>query len=405
MKPIRSHRAAGQAPLRVLIIPDKFKGTLTAGAAAEAMAAGWRKGRPQDSLTCLPMSDGGDGFGEVFSLLLQGCRQTVRTVDAAHRPCATRWWWEPKTRTAIVESAAVIGLALLPPQEFHPFALDTFGLGAVFRAAATKGARRCVVGIGGSATNDGGFGLARALGWEFLARDGEALKRWTDLVRLDRVRVPARPCQFHELLAAVDVRNPLLGPRGATRVYGPQKGLRPMDFDLAERCLGNLARVLGRQADRAFAREPGAGAAGGLGFGMLAFLRGRLEPGFELFARQAALGAQLRRADLVITGEGAIDRSTRMGKGVGQIARCCSRLRLPCIALAGQLGLSSRSRLFTRAHALTELTTPADALTHAALWLARLSERTAFEAVAWLPPGPAFRKNAPARSPGKPQGR
>ena len=122
-------------PLHVLIIPDKFKGTLTAAAAAEAIARGWRRARPGDSLDLLPMSDGGDGFGEVTSALLKARIQHVKTVDAAHRPCVARWWWEPRTRTAIIESAAVIGLAMLPPKRFHPFQLDTLGLGAVVRAA------------------------------------------------------------------------------------------------------------------------------------------------------------------------------------------------------------------------------------------------------------------------------
>ena len=128
-------------PLRVLIIPDKFKGTLTARAAAEAIARGWHKARGQDSLDLLPMSDGGDGFGEVTSALLKAKTQRVRAVDAAHRPCVARWWWEPHTRTAIIESAAVIGLGMLPPRRFHPFQLDTLGLGAVVRVAAKRDAR------------------------------------------------------------------------------------------------------------------------------------------------------------------------------------------------------------------------------------------------------------------------
>ena len=306
--------------LKVLIIPDKFKGTLTAPAAAEAIARGWRKARPGDLLSLLPMSDGGDGFGEVTSALLKARIQRVRTVDAAHRPCVAKWWWEPKTRTAIIESAGVIGLAMLPPKRFHPFQLDTLGLGAVVQAAAKRGARRCLMGIGGSATNDGGFGLARALGWEFLDRKGVLIEHWTGLGQLERIRVPQRRRWFNSVVVATDVRNRLLGQRGATRVYGPQKGLRAQDLALAERCLGRLARVLKQQFGRDVAREPGTGAAGGLGFGLVAFLGAELQPGFELFARQAALDRHLRAADLVVTAEGAIDRSTLMGKGVGQIA-------------------------------------------------------------------------------------
>jgi glycerate kinase len=360
--------------LQVLIIPDKFKGTLTAAAAAEAIARGWRRARAGDSLSLLPMTDGGDGFGEVTSALLKAKVQRVKAVDAAHRPCVAKWWWEARTRTAIIESASVIGLAVLPPRRFHPFQLGTLGLGAVVRAAAKRGARRCLMGIGGSATNDGGFGLARALGWDFLNHKGELIEQWTGLHQLERIRAPQRRQWFSELVVATDVENRLLGRRGATRVYGPQKGLRPQDFALAERCLGRLARVVKAQFGRDFAREPGAGAAGGLGFGLLAFLGAELQPGFELFARQAALARRLREADLVVTGEGAIDRSTLMGKGVGEIARLCRKLKIPCIGLAGVVSASlGTGALFAQARALTELTTVAQAKAKPAYWLERLA--------------------------------
>jgi glycerate kinase len=368
-------------PLRVLIIPDKFKGTLAASAAAEAIARGWRKVRPQDDLDLVPMSDGGDGFGEVMSSLLPAKGQRVKTVDAAHRPCAARWWWEPRTKTAIIESAAVIGLAMLPPKQFHPFQLDTQGLGDVVRAAAGKGAKRCLVGIGGSATNDGGFGLARALGWQFLDRSGQPIECWTGLCRLERIRAPQRRRWFARCLVATDVQNPLLGVRGATRVYGPQKGLRPRDFKVAEQCLGCLARVVERQSGRNFAREPGAGAAGGLGFGLLVFLGAELTPGFDLFAQHAGIERLLRGADLVITGEGAIDSSTLMGKGVGQVAQRCRRLKIPCIGLGGVVSIrSGAEELFAQAHALTELTSVRQAKAQPARWLERLAQRVASSA-------------------------
>src|SRR3954463_2679591 len=153
--------------LNVLIIPDKFKGTLSAQAAAEAIARGWKQIRPDDDLELLPMSDGGDGFGLLLSHLLNAQKERIKTVDAAHRPCEAKWWWHAPTRTAIIESALVVGLAQLPPGKYHPFELDTRGLGEVLLAANAKGAKRCVVGIGGSATNDGGFGMAAALGWQF----------------------------------------------------------------------------------------------------------------------------------------------------------------------------------------------------------------------------------------------
>jgi glycerate 2-kinase len=365
-------------PLRVLIIPDKFKGTLTAAEAAEAIARGWRRARPADALDLLPMSDGGDGFGEVTNALLKGRIQYVKTVDAAHRPCSAKWWWQPRTQTAIIESAAVIGLAMLPPKQFHPFQLDTLGLGAVVRAAAKRGARRCLLGIGGSATNDGGFGLARALGWEFLDCGGEAIEQWADLIRLERIRAPRRRRWFSSLVVATDVRNHLLGARGATRVYGPQKGLRLRDFALAERCLSRLASIAKHQFRRDFAREPGAGAAGGLGFGLMAFLQAQMQPGFDLIARQASLERRLGAADLVITGEGAIDRSTLMGKGVGQVGRRCRELKIPCIGLAGMMDISAgKGRCFSQVRALTELTGVAQAKARPAYWLERLAQRVA----------------------------
>jgi glycerate kinase len=365
-------------PLKVLIVPDKFKGTLTSRAATEAIARGWRKARPGDSLRLLPMSDGGDGFGEVMGGLLQAEIQHVKTIDAAHRPCVVKWWWQPKVKTAVVESAAVIGLAMLPAKRFHPFELDTFGLAAVIRAAARKGAKRCLMGIGGSATNDAGFGLARGLGWEFVNEHGNSIERWTGLDGLRQIRAPKRRRWFDDLLVAVDVQNPLLGRRGATRVYGPQKGLRPGDFEVAERCLRRLAQVVKRDFGRGFVRAPGAGAAGGLGFGLLAFLDAKLEPGFDLFARYAALGGHLRWADLGVTGEGAIDHSTFMGKGVGQIAQCCRKLKIPCIGLAGVVSASRRTaKLFAQTRALTQLTTVQQAKAQPARWLERLAQQVA----------------------------
>lgn len=377
-------------PIRVLIAPDKFKGTLTASQAAHAIARGWRRARPADQVELLPISDGGDGFGEVLGELLGARPQEVRSVNAAHEPCSVRWWWDPKTKTAIIESARAIGLAMLPPGKNHPFELDTFGLGDVLRAAAKRGAERCIVGIGGSATNDGGFGLARAMGWRFLDGRGRELDRWTELNTLARIVPPRRKRLFKSLTVAVDVRNPLLGSHGATRVYGPQKGLRPQDFLKAERCLKRLAFVAQqprftashasgpRGLKAGLQTRPGAGAAGGLGFGLVLFLGARFTPGFELIARRGGLARRLARADLVIAGEGAMDRSTLMGKGAGQVADLCRKLEIPCIGLAGVLTRSPQlARRFAQLHALTDLTTADEAKANAAFWLEQLAERAA----------------------------
>ncbi len=364
--------------LRVLIIPDKFKGTLTATAAAAAIAEGWRSVRPDDELTLLPMSDGGDGFGEIFGRLLHSKKRTIHTIDAAHRRIRASWWFDPRTGTAIVESASVIGLAMLPSGKYHPFDLDTFGLGTVLTAAARRGARLCLVGIGGSATNDGGFGMARALGWRFLSQDGHMIERWIDLAALARILPPAKsPLRGMNITVAMDVQNRLLGKHGATRVYGPQKGLRAGDFALAERCLRRLAWVMKRQSGKDFASMQGAGAAGGLGFGLFAFADADSESGTELFSRHAKLMKQLKAADLVITGEGSIDTSTLMGKGVGDLARLCSKLKIPCLGLAGVLRNEKKiRRAFGYLDAIVPgLAGPRSARSAPALWLKRLTAR------------------------------
>jgi glycerate kinase len=361
---------------RILIVPDKFKGSLTARQAAEAIARGWREARPKDFLDLLPMSDGGDGFGEVLSGLLGASRRSVMTLDAAHRPLRCVWWWA-KTKTAIIESAKVNGLAMLAGKGFHPFQLDTFGLGKVLRAAEKAGASNCVIGVGGSATNDGGFGLARGLGWKFFGRDGEELDQWWQLLYLTEIRAPAAPLRLR-VVVAVDVLNPLLGPDGCSRIYGPQKGLRPEDFDLAEKCLARMAAVLREQHNIDGANVPGAGAAGGLGFGLTVFAGARVESGFDLFAKYARLQQRIRAADVVITGEGAMDEQTRMGKGVGQIARLCGRLGVPCVGFAGVVEKSVKeSKLFAHTRALTERASLPRAQSQAAYFLQRLSKETA----------------------------
>lgn len=366
-------------PLQVLIAPDKFKGTLTAHQAAEAIASGWKSVRPTDALALLPMSDGGDGFGEIISELIGAQPQTTKTVDAARRPLDAAWWWHEESKTAIIESARVIGLAMLPRGKYHPFELDTFGLGAVLRDAAHHGAKNCIVGIGGSATNDGGFGMARALGWQLFNNHEEDITSWTELHHLSLIRPPAEVRLFENLIVAVDVQNPLLGPSGCSRVYGPQKGLT--EFDLAERCLGQLATVMKSELKIDHANTPGAGAAGGLGYGLMSFLGAKMEPGIDIFERHARLSERVQQSQLVITGEGALDEQTLMGKGVGEIANVCQKHRVPCLGLAGFVPDPEQAKTkFTGTWALTPHFTDKDsAMREPALWLERLAAKAAGE--------------------------
>ncbi|MDQ2644842.1 MAG: glycerate kinase [Myxococcota bacterium] len=319
--------------LRVLVVPDKFKGTLTAREAAAAIVEGWRSERAGDVLETLPMSDGGDGFGDVIGALLAAEPRACATVDAAGQPRNAEWWLDVGERAAVVEAAQVNGLALLPRAAYHPFELDSFGLGAVLSEAQLAKAAHVYVGLGGSATNDGGFGLARSLGWRFFDERDRELRSWTELESLTRVSAPESRLAFERITVAVDVQNPLLGANGATRVYGPQKGLAPDELPRAEACLARLAKIVAPEL--AFA--PGAGAAGGLGFGLLAFCQAALEPGVAFFARLSGLELRIAAADIILTGEGRLDRSSFMGKGVGAVAAWAARAGKPCWCLAGSV--------------------------------------------------------------------
>jgi glycerate kinase len=368
--------------LRILIVPDKFKGTLTARQAAAAIARGWSEVRPEDRLEELPMADGGDGFGEVLGHLLSAQLQTCSTVDSAGRPRAADWWLAPDACIAVIETAQVNGLALLPAGHYHPFQLDTFGIGAVLRDAEQAGARHVYVGIGGSSTNDGGFGLARSLGWSFWDVGGNELRVWTELDQLSRVEAPFQRLAFDDLIIAVDVANPLLGANGASQVFGPQKGLGEADILKAEACLRRLAQVIEAQTGEDVSLDAGSGAAGGLGFGLRAFCGGIFQSGGEIFATLSRLEQRIQDADLVITAEGAMDAQTLMGKGVGVIAEAAARAGKPCLCLAGTVSVNLASvpwPNFKSFAIVPSFATLGDAKAHAGDCLRRLAAHAASE--------------------------
>ena len=365
---------------RILIVPDKFKGSLSALEAAGAIARGWAAACPDDTLTLLPMSDGGDGFGPVMAGALGLEEQLVDAVNAAGQARPAAWWFDSESGQAVVETAQSNGLALLPRGRFHPFGLDTCGVGQLLLAAGQSGAAHCLTGIGGSATNDGGFGMARALGWVFRDESGKVIEQWTRLDVLALIESPTSRA-WPSLTVASDVQNPLLGVDGATWVYGPQKGMRPEDFAKADACLGRLATVTAETLGSDFSLTPGSGAAGGLGFGLMAFAGATIESGFEVFAKATDLEAKVGQADFVVTAEGAIDEQTLMGKGTGQVAVFCQRLGKPSIGLAGQLALGQSEvkpgkRLFWRLAALVpDLASESEAMANAASHLEQLAKR------------------------------
>ena len=365
---------------RILIVPDKFKGSLSSLEAAEAIARGWAAACPDDTLTLLPMSDGGDGFGPVMAGALGLEEQLVDVVNAAGQARPAAWWFDSESGQAVVETAQSNGLALLPRGRFHPFGLDTCGVGQLLLAAGQSGAAHCLTGIGGSATNDGGFGMARALGWVFRDESGKVIEQWTRLDGLALIESPTSRA-WPSLKVASDVQNRLLGVDGATWVYGSQKGMRPEDFAKADACLGRLATVTAETLGSDFSLTPGSGAAGGLGFGLMAFAGATIESGFEVFAKATDLEAKVGQADFVVTAEGAIDEQTLMGKGTGQVAVFCRRLGKPSIGLAGQLALRQSEvepgkRLFWRLAALVpDLACESEAMANAASHLEQLAKR------------------------------
>jgi len=310
--------------------PDCFTGTLTAPEAAEAMAEGWRRVRPGDDLALLPMSDGGPGFLDV----LPGTLVSQLVEDPLARPTLASYRLDGTT--AWVESAQACGLHLLDEADRDPAVTTTYGVGQLVRAAVEAGATRVVIGLGGSATNDGGAGFLAALGVRREGADGERLAPGC-LPLASAVRLVGQPLPV-ELVAATDVDNPLLGEHGATRVFAPQKGGR--DLDALEAALAHWADLAENHL-RPARNLPGAGAAGGLGFAILA-AGGTQVSGVALAADAVGLGAALAGADLVLTGEGSFDWQSLRGKVVAGVAGLAAGEGVPCVVVAGRTSLGRR---------------------------------------------------------------
>jgi glycerate kinase len=326
--------------MRVLVCPDKFRGTLSAPQAAEAIETGWRRIRPGDELDLLPLADGGEGSLDTLTSVGGQLRKTV--VDGPLRdPVDTEFGLLPDG-TGIVESARAIGHEVVPANRRDPGRTTTRGVGGLMRAALDAGARRVLVCLGGSVTNDGGAGMARALGARFVGADGVSLpeggKALLSLASID-VRLMDPRIVRTDIVGLTDVDNPLVGPQGASAVFAPQKGASPDDVWLLDRALGHLAAVVERDLGVDATTEPGAGAAGGLGFGLLVFCGARLRPGIEAIAAVTGLDRRIDRADLVLTGEGELDASSLRGKVVGAVLERASLAGTPAAILCGRNAL------------------------------------------------------------------
>ncbi|MTK03754.1 glycerate kinase [Micromonospora sp. CP22] len=330
--------------MRVLLCPDKFAGTLPAPQVAAAVADGWREVAPGDELLVKPLADGGPGFLDVLAEALPGRRVPVRTTDPLGRPADGEMLLTDGGEVAWLESAQACGLHLLDTTERNPLTTTSYGLGLLIAAAVEVGARTVVVGLGGSATNDGGAGMLAALGavalddsGTALPYGGAALSAAATLDGLPRLRDT-------RLIAATDVDNPLLGLHGASNVFGPQKGADRADVLLLDAALGRWAEVLERDlpgCPSGLGALPGGGAAGGVGAALLA-LGGRCESGIGLVNRAVGLDAVLDEVDLVITGEGRFDHQSLRGKVVAGVAGAARDRGVPCVVLAGQVSTGRR---------------------------------------------------------------
>lgn len=345
------------AGVRVLVCPDKFAGTLAAPAAADAIASGWRDAAPADEVTVRPLADGGPGFLDALaSALPQAVRHPVPTVGPLGDPVSAEILIAGDT--AYVEAASACGLHLVPADRRDPTATSTYGVGVLVAAAVETGVRSVVIGLGGSSTNDGGAGLLAALGAApvdragyVLPHGGAALAYCAGLTGEPRLRGVS-------LVGASDVDSPLTGPRGASAVFGPQKGATPDQVTLLDAALGRFAAVLAQlpTCPPGLVELPGSGAAGGLGAAILA-CGGRLVSGIEVVAQAVGLDAALDACDLVITGEGSFDHQSLRGKVVAGVAAGARSRGVPCLVLAGRVSADpdeAREAGVTQAYGLVD---------------------------------------------------
>jgi glycerate kinase len=312
--------------MKIVIAPDSFKESLTAMAVANEIEAGFREIFPDAEYLKLPVADGGEGTVQAMIDASGGKRVALQVTGPLGQPVSAFYGLMGDGQTAVIEMAAASGLELVAPSQRNPLRTTSFGTGQLIRNALNAGARRFVLGIGGSATNDGGAGMLQALGGRLL--------NMLDRIDLSGLDARIKDCVFD---VACDVSNPLVGPQGASAIFGPQKGATPEMVARLDDNLRHYAQVIERDLGEQVADVPGAGAGGGIGAAMLVFLGGSLRPGSEIVTAAVGLDAAVADADLVITGEGRIDGQTIHGKTPVGVARVAQRHGKPVIAIAGGL--------------------------------------------------------------------
>jgi glycerate 2-kinase len=323
--------------VRILIAPDKFKGTLSAREVAEAIASGLRDVLPDAKIDIVPLADGGEGTAEVISNALGAEWVKCEAHDPLGRQIEAGYGWVGKQKLAVMEMSEAAGMRRLGDKKRDPLRATTFGVGEMILHAHRGGAIEILIGLGGSATNDGGFGMARAIGYRFFdaKRAHEFRAAVGKLINLEQIQKP-KHLSLPKITTAVDVKNPLLGSNGATRVFGPQKGVTADRMKILERALTRLADVVAKEFGFDHRKEPGAGAAGGLGFGLMSFCRAKIRSGFDVVAESVGLESRIKDVDLVITGEGSLDRQTLEGKTPAGVARLAHKLGKRVLAFVGR---------------------------------------------------------------------
>jgi len=325
--------------MNILIAPDSFKGSMTSIQAAEALQKGILSVFPDARTFIFPIADGGEGTIEAVLRILDGERITVSTLDPLHRPIQASYGWIPSRKWAVIETAAASGLPLLAPKERDPYRTSSYGTGLLIRDALDRGAKRIIVGLGGSATVDAGMGIFAACGMRFLDSNGHELKPcgWAlgQVAAIDPSGMDPRLGKA-DILLAYDVKNPLLGEEGAVPIFGPQKGLRPEDLNDMEKRMNHFAERVIQATGNDHRKTEGSGAAGGIPFLFRSFFHPKAQSGFKWLAETGGLEKKMAASDLVITGEGSFDHQSLSGKVPIGISRMARKFGVPTVVFSGK---------------------------------------------------------------------
>lgn len=365
--------------MKIVIAPDSFKESLSAPEVAQAIARGIHHAAPQAHIICIPMADGGEGTVQAVLAATKGQTKSHQVLNALNQPIQAHWGWLPN-QTAVIEMAAAAGLEHIPSERRDPMRASSYGVGELIKQALDAGAVHIVLGLGGSATNDAGAGMLQALGLRLLDAQGLELKPGgAALIELDHIDASDFDQRLSsvEVTIASDVNNPLCGTKGASAIFGPQKGATPEQVQILDKALSRFADICAQHLGKDAREKPGSGAAGGLGFAAHAWLDAKFRPGVEVVAEIGGLSEAVKGASLVITGEGRMDAQTLLGKTPMGVANIARQAGVPVVAIAGSLGKDYQALYQAGIHAAFSLTSGPCTLKEACENASRLLEERA----------------------------